>query len=1100
MNLHRSLALGAIVASLGATAAHADLLTLPLGFPLTTYDNQGLTTYDPGTQLLRLQARPLAVRFNAGSPPRVVMPTGDPATTSVTVGARVDSSGQLVEGVPGDDLVVVGQVDQNGDGTPDFVGVLLTGEVTQLGFENAPSPSTTDFFNFRFNVTGGALAPLYGLNDIGLTVTSEMSSFDGDWTVVFAGEAKGNIAPTGPRTGFCCAGDGSCTQVTEEQCAASGGRYGGDGSECCTSPSNLHEPGRHRLTNREDSPGGAVVFNFRGLNEDVLFDFEAPGTGMFLEYDGTGGIRIFGRSRATSGGVTGFADFDFNYVDATEDFDEGQPTLTVFSTGGVNSGTIRWLPGGEVLNYIEALNPGGYSLEVAVKPEDGTLYIVVGWFSSENGVMSTGDMNSALEPYCSCPPPPPPAGACCLESGLCVVATAAQCAAQGGSYQGNGSRCTPTALGGVGTYRLGNHPDGAAAGPFYGLRLDELFNVTPGSPDIFTFDFEAPGTAVYLDYDGTRICIYGRAFGGRDIGDAYDPAWTGFVDLNFCYAVVGVASGDDDLIVTTPNGSNSGTVTWVNTGEIIPIYDYAGDFGFTFRFGDEDNDQGHRGFDGLSGWGWLNHRDPGVHVPASDWIFTARPLCIPPVIRVGACCEPDGSCSVLTEAACVASGGTYQGDGIRCTPTQLGEAGSYRLANHPDGTAAEPFYGMRLDELFDVTPSSPDIFSFDFEAPGTAVFMDYDGATIRIHGRAFGGRDAGDSYDPAWKSFIDIDFTYTVVHAADGDDDLIVVTPSGTNSGTVTWVNTGEIIPIYDYAGDFGFTFRFGNEDDDQGHRGFDGLSGWGWLNHRDPDVHQPASDWFFTARPVCRPAPHLAVLHYDFDEQTGSWVYDRAGEVDLQFKRGNGTISWVNDSVGTGVRISQSTSSGTARLQTTSTSIASGLKSALQATNAITVQVHFQQDGGHSSGARIFSYSSSTSTSDRNVSVIGDPRWSESDDDDDDRVLEGFDNWTRLRTNSGTYSDGPDDCWDPGRPVVYAFTYDANTSDLLRIYINGRLVHTDATTKGTFSNWTNRHVLLGNEKTQDRPFKGNIYDVKVWNAALDGTEIWEQAQALIAP
>ncbi len=34
----------------------------------------------------------------------------------------------------------------------------------------------------------------------------------------------------------------------------------------------------------------------------------------------------------------------------------------------------------------------------------------------------------------------------------------------------------------------------------------------------------------------------------------------------------------------------------------------------------------------------------------------------------GACCAPDGSCSVLTEADCLAQGGTYYGDGSFCIP------------------------------------------------------------------------------------------------------------------------------------------------------------------------------------------------------------------------------------------------------------------------------------------------------------------------------------------------------------------------------------------------------------------------------------------------
>ena len=44
----------------------------------------------------------------------------------------------------------------------------------------------------------------------------------------------------------------------------------------------------------------------------------------------------------------------------------------------------------------------------------------------------------------------------------------------------------------------------AAAAPFYGLRLDELFDATKGH-DIFTFDFEADGASIFLTYDDNDL-------------------------------------------------------------------------------------------------------------------------------------------------------------------------------------------------------------------------------------------------------------------------------------------------------------------------------------------------------------------------------------------------------------------------------------------------------------------------------------------------------------------------------------------------------------------------------------------------------------------
>ncbi|MEL7474361.1 MAG: hypothetical protein AAGK04_13670 [Planctomycetota bacterium] len=78
-----------------------------------------------------------------------------------------------------------------------------------------------------------------------------------------------------------------------------------------------------------------------------------------------------------------------------------------------------------------------------------------------------------------------------------------------------------------GLYRLNNHPDGAIATPLYGLRLDELVDVTDGK-DRFTFDFDHPLSEVLLSFTGSAITITGDVYGGRDIGDVYaDEALTG---------------------------------------------------------------------------------------------------------------------------------------------------------------------------------------------------------------------------------------------------------------------------------------------------------------------------------------------------------------------------------------------------------------------------------------------------------------------------------------------------------------------------------------------------------------------------------------------
>lgn len=191
----------------------------------------------------------------------------------------------------------------------------------------------------------------------------------------------------------------------------------------------------------------------------------------------------------------------------------------------------------------------------------------------------------------------------------------------------------------VGTYLLHNHPDGNQADPLYGLRLDELFDVSSGH-DVFTFDFDHAGAQMLLDYDGSSIHIHGRAFGGVDAGSGYsnNPDHTSWVTIDFTYDYVTSVPWDDDVWAPRWAPQSHGTITWEDTGEEIDLWDFAGGHLYTFRFGDGNHDNGHRGFDGISGWGWLNHGDdPNHHVYASDWLFTAEMMVVPlpPAVLMG---------------------------------------------------------------------------------------------------------------------------------------------------------------------------------------------------------------------------------------------------------------------------------------------------------------------------------------------------------------------------------------------------------------------------------------------------------------------------------
>ena len=190
--IHRWVALCALVftAAMAAalpTATLAALLGNTLNHPFISYDNQGRTTYDAANDLFAVNASPLALLVS-GNPPAIIAGAED-----FSINISVDENGALAGGVPGDNLVVSGDVTVPGLG---FVsGVLLTGKVTGFGFED--SGGTSDKFDFTFTVTGGQLASLYP-QSIGVSLNSELSNFSGDFTVNFGGEAKGTLGAIPP--------------------------------------------------------------------------------------------------------------------------------------------------------------------------------------------------------------------------------------------------------------------------------------------------------------------------------------------------------------------------------------------------------------------------------------------------------------------------------------------------------------------------------------------------------------------------------------------------------------------------------------------------------------------------------------------------------------------------------------------------------------------------------------------------------------------------------------------------------------------------------------------------------------------------------------
>ncbi|MDF1799874.1 MAG: LamG domain-containing protein [Planctomycetota bacterium] len=228
-------------------------------------------------------------------------------------------------------------------------------------------------------------------------------------------------------------------------------------------------------------------------------------------------------------------------------------------------------------------------------------------------------------------------------------------------------------------------------------------------------------------------------------------------------------------------------------------------------------------------------------------------------------------------------------------------------------------------------------------------------------------------------------------------------------------------------------------------------------------------------------PTPPTAapIAHWDFSSQTGDKVLDQVGSVDLDFDGDD--FDWVTDSHGMGLEFEKDNSD---MLKSASTSSAAGLRQAIQASNALTLQVFYSQDKGSDDDARLFSWSSGTDVTNRNLSMIS--TWNGS----------SFSGELRVKTSSSTSEIHQGLGVGEDVAVVYTMTFDATTG-VVRSYLDGQLIGTDSHA-GDLSNWSDHKLRLGNESGGKRSFEGVMYDVKLWDTALDDAAVLDAANGLL--
>ncbi len=246
--------------------------------------------------------------------------------------------------------------------------------------------------------------------------------------------------------------------------------------------------------------------------------------------------------------------------------------------------------------------------------------------------------------------PPVVDGACCFGDGTCLVLTSADCSTQGGSYQGDGTDCTPNPCSQPGACCL---PNGtcvdvieedclAQSGTFQGEGTSCATTDCIGACCLLS------GTCVEttLDDCNTQSGTY-QSFGSSCTPNpcAQPEGACCFSDGSCLILSAGACSGQGgiyqgDGTVCTPNPCPQPGACCFDDGSCTEILE--------------------------------------ADCTTSGGVFQGEGItCTPnPCPQPGACCFNDGSCTVVFAADCSTAGGAYQGDGTTCTPNPCPQPGA----------------------------------------------------------------------------------------------------------------------------------------------------------------------------------------------------------------------------------------------------------------------------------------------------------------------------------------------------------------------------------------------------------------------------------------
>ncbi len=182
-------------------SVRADLLNNRIDAPII--GSYGMISFDPTTGILSTdptQTFSLQLILQDGDQPIYF----DNYAAPLSISIQLDQNGNLIENSSDNpDLTITGSITIPGVGS--YSGVLLTAHVTEFGYQAANGQDISyNSFDFRFTITGGALAFLWDGDDLGVSFqfnpTGDNETFTGSFTSYFYGYFTdtriGGIQPT----------------------------------------------------------------------------------------------------------------------------------------------------------------------------------------------------------------------------------------------------------------------------------------------------------------------------------------------------------------------------------------------------------------------------------------------------------------------------------------------------------------------------------------------------------------------------------------------------------------------------------------------------------------------------------------------------------------------------------------------------------------------------------------------------------------------------------------------------------------------------------------------------------------------------------------